>query len=50
MGRIVLTRTTIPDLIVIEPQVFGDARGYFVETWNKRDSRRDRVIPGLCPG
>ncbi len=23
-------------LAIIEPQVFGDARGYFVETWNRR--------------
>jgi dTDP-4-dehydrorhamnose 3,5-epimerase len=29
------TRTTIPDVIIIEPQVFGDNRGYFVETFRK---------------
>ncbi|MDX2503435.1 MAG: dTDP-4-dehydrorhamnose 3,5-epimerase [Gammaproteobacteria bacterium] len=27
------TKTTIPDVILIEPQVFGDERGYFVETF-----------------
>jgi dTDP-4-dehydrorhamnose 3,5-epimerase len=27
------TRTHIPDVIVIEPQVHGDNRGYFVETF-----------------
>ena len=26
-------KTTIPDVILIEPQVFGDERGYFVETF-----------------
>lgn len=26
----------IPDLILIEPKVFGDARGFFMETWNAR--------------
>lgn len=26
----------IPDLYVIKPQVFGDNRGYFMETWNER--------------
>ena len=26
----------IPDLRIIEPKVFGDARGFFVETWNRR--------------
>ena len=27
------TRTAIPDVIIIEPQVHGDERGYFVETF-----------------
>jgi dTDP-4-dehydrorhamnose 3,5-epimerase len=27
------TRTSIPDVIIIEPTVHGDARGYFVETF-----------------
>jgi dTDP-4-dehydrorhamnose 3,5-epimerase len=26
----------IPGLVVIEPRVFGDARGYFMETWNQQ--------------
>ena len=30
------TPTAIPDLIVIEPKVFGDARGFFMESWNER--------------
>jgi dTDP-4-dehydrorhamnose 3,5-epimerase len=30
-----LIDTGIRDLIVIEPDVFGDARGYFTETWNQ---------------
>ena len=25
----------LPGLILIEPKVFGDARGYFMETWNQ---------------
>jgi dTDP-4-dehydrorhamnose 3,5-epimerase len=29
------TRTDIPDVIVIEPKVFGDERGYFVETFRQ---------------
>jgi dTDP-4-dehydrorhamnose 3,5-epimerase len=28
--------TTIPDVLVIEPKVFGDARGFFFESWNER--------------
>ena len=26
--------TCIPDVLIIEPQVFGDQRGFFMETWN----------------
>lgn len=33
------TRTAIPDVVIIEPKVHGDSRGYFVETFvsNKLD-------------
>lgn len=30
------TRLAIPDLVLIEPQVFGDARGFFYESFNQR--------------
>jgi dTDP-4-dehydrorhamnose 3,5-epimerase len=26
--------TDIPDVLIIEPQVFGDHRGFFMETWH----------------
>ena len=29
-----VTPTAIPDVLLIEPKVFGDARGFFLETWN----------------
>jgi len=29
-------RTAIPDVLLIEPRVFGDARGFFFESWNER--------------
>ena len=29
----------IPGLLIIEPKVFGDARGFFLETWNQRRYR-----------
>lgn len=29
--------TAIPGVVVIEPKVFGDARGYFLESWSQRD-------------
>jgi dTDP-4-dehydrorhamnose 3,5-epimerase len=28
--------TQIPEVLVIEPAVFGDARGFFYESWNQR--------------
>ena len=30
-------KTIIPGLLILEPKVFGDARGYFMESWNQRD-------------
>ena len=30
------TPTAIPEVVLIEPQVFGDARGFFLESWNRR--------------
>ena len=30
------TETKISDLIIIEPTVFGDSRGYFLESYNKK--------------
>lgn len=30
----ILTPTAIPGVTIIEPRVFGDARGFFMETWN----------------
>lgn len=31
--------TSIPDVLIIEPQVFGDERGFFMETWNAESFR-----------
>lgn len=37
MGNIKITRCEIEGLCVIEPEVRGDARGYFMETYNYKD-------------
>ena len=37
MGKITVTKTHIDGLVVIEPKVFGDNRGYFMETYNQND-------------
>ncbi|MBR3436719.1 MAG: dTDP-4-dehydrorhamnose 3,5-epimerase [Lachnospiraceae bacterium] len=39
MGKIKVTRNEIEGLAVIEPTVFRDARGYFVETYNENDMK-----------
>lgn len=31
-----ITETAIPDVKLIEPNVFGDERGFFMETWNDK--------------
>ncbi len=31
-----VTETKIKDLVIIEPKVFGDARGYFLESYNAK--------------
>jgi dTDP-4-dehydrorhamnose 3,5-epimerase len=31
-----VSRSKLPGLILIEPKVFGDVRGFFMETWNLR--------------
>ena len=46
MGQIKVEKNAggIEGLCVIEPKVFGDSRGYFVETYNKQDmGQRDWI-------
>ena len=35
-----VTRTEIPDIVLLEPRVFGDERGFFLESWNAREFNR----------
>ena len=30
-----IIQTELPGVLIVEPKVFGDARGYFFESWNK---------------
>ncbi|WP_278182913.1 dTDP-4-dehydrorhamnose 3,5-epimerase [Vibrio misgurnus] len=36
--------TKIPDVKIIEPNVFGDERGFFMETWNQK--RFEELVTG----
>lgn len=40
MGKLNRIDTTIPELFILEPQVFGDSRGYFLENYNRKDFKR----------
>jgi len=31
-----VSKTAIPDVLVLEPKVFGDERGFFMESYNRR--------------
>ena len=37
MGKFNFIETKIKDLYIIEPQIFGDSRGYFMESYNKKE-------------
>jgi dTDP-4-dehydrorhamnose 3,5-epimerase len=41
-----VARTDIPDVLVLEPKVFSDARGHFLENYNRRGFRE---ATGLDP-
>lgn len=40
------TPTAIPEVLVLEPQVFGDDRGFFYESFN---ARRFEQLTGIAP-
>ncbi|WP_175947590.1 dTDP-4-dehydrorhamnose 3,5-epimerase [Burkholderia pyrrocinia] len=42
-----VTETALPEVKVIEPKVFGDARGYFYESFNAREFA-EQVEPGIA--
>ena len=31
-----ITPTAIPDVLIIDPKVFGEERGFFLESFNQR--------------
>lgn len=31
-----VTPTRLPEVLIVEPRVFGDTRGFFTESWNQR--------------
>ena len=37
MGKFKIIKKEIEDVFTVEPTVFGDERGYFMETYNEND-------------
>ena len=33
------TETALPGVYIVEPKVFGDNRGFFMESWSKQIGR-----------
>ncbi len=42
-----VTATAIPEVLLIEPTVFGDARGFFLESFNQRQWREATGLDGV---
>jgi len=41
-----VTPTSLPGVLLLEPEVFGDARGFFLESWNRRTFREATGFEG----
>ena len=41
-----VTPAAIPDVLILEPKVFGDARGFFVESYNQQDFAQATGLDG----
>ncbi len=39
--------TELPGVMILEPKVFGDARGVFLETWNQERYREAGIPAGF---
>jgi len=37
MGNFTISETQLPGVMIVEPKVFGDSRGYFMETYHAED-------------
>ncbi len=35
MGKFTFIKTEVPDIVIVEPTAFGDARGWFMETYHQ---------------
>lgn len=40
VNKMKLTKTKLDGVVILEPQVYGDNRGFFMESWNKKEFER----------
>jgi len=43
-----IIKTGIPELLVVQPKVFGDKRGYFYETYNEKTYQGAGILNRFC--
>ena len=43
-----IIKTEIPELLVVQPKVFGDKRGYFYETYNEKTYQGAGILNRFC--
>src|ERR1039458_4893166 len=47
-----LIPTTLKDVVILEPKVFGDERGFFLEAYNEATDRKSQLLHmdagGVC--
>ncbi len=43
-----IIKTQIPDVLIIEPRVFEDSRGFFMESYNRRDFTALGITDDFC--
>jgi dTDP-4-dehydrorhamnose 3,5-epimerase len=39
-----VTATGLPEVLLLQPRVFGDSRGFFFESWNEREFGRAGIL------
>ena len=43
MGKFKICKSEIEGVFTVEPTVFGDERGYFMETYNENDFKEEGI-------
>lgn len=43
-----ITKTKLDGVVIIEPDVFGDNRGFFMESWSKKKMEEAGLFMTLC--